>query len=511
MHWPLVGAPAVVSVPLVSGRPTAVTAALAPKRPPALGAGAALATAAATQALALDAGRLWLGAGSETGARDAAAIAVAGLASARRDRLAGKATAVGGVLPDGSLAGAPSVADIDRAAAAGITRVGIPAGTRNAYDRGRKKRVDLVSHGAGAGVEVIEVVDLAAAYKLMTGAALPQPRPVTSEEMELGGEVDRRLEAAYQSWRQRLAPEWARVLERGEARLDEAERQLIDRLKQTVAAAEKEHAGGLAASALHRIRSAYARSRELARRASRPLPEPERQVEIEALATAIAEALQAIRADGFGNAGEVIGRAVRARMLARARSLAASALAAGDGYFEREATARMLLSAAADAVEIEGSWGAAAAIRAARAASLARAHRQLAAPLSKAPPAGPELDGKQPGDALIELAAARAAHLRAWVATGRAVLLGIERRPKTGAVLVRDPKSLVRLLELADQSARSGARAAKIAAGEVPVLARVRYQSARVLRGGDVVDQLEALELYWESAWLSQLAVLASR
>lgn len=505
VRWPLAGTPIAVSV-TSGGKRIAVT----PRAQTTRGAAAAIASAAVCAALDLDPGQLRIGTSPKVGARDAAVVAAAGLAGARRDPLVARSTLIGGLLPDGSVAGTPAVAAIDAAAAAGIKRLGIPAGTRSAYDPARKKRVDLVSHGAAAGVEVIEVVDLGAAYALMTGATLPQPRPVASEQMELGGDVDRRLEAAYQSWRQRLAPEWARVLQRGEGRLDAPERRLVSRLQRTVAAAEKEHAGGLAASALHRIQRAYALSRELARRSGRPVDEAERHAEIEVLSASIDEAIAAIRSDGFGTAGEVIGRVVRGRQLMRARALAAGAVAAGNAFFEREATARMLLAAAAGAVEIEGSWGAAAAMKPARAAAIARAHRRQASMLSTAGAAGDGFGDKRPGDPLLALAAARGQHLAAWIAVARAELLGIERHTG-GAIGVSDPKALARLLELADEAARQSARAALIAAGAVPVTARIHYQSARALRAGDAVDQLEALELYWRSSWLSELAVLISR
>jgi hypothetical protein len=446
------------------------------------------------------------------GAGSSAAIAAATLASARGDAPIDGAAILGGLLPDGSIAGAPTPGDVEAARAAGIKRLGIPAGTRSAYDPGRKKRVDLVEAGAAAGIEIIELADLADAYALLTGADLPRPEPAASEDMELEGAIERRLEASYQGWRQRLAPQWSRVLERGEARLGDRARRLVARLHRGVAAAEQERASGQVASALYRLRRAYALSREAMRLGSRgpDMPEAERRVELEALVAAIEAAIEAIRSDGFGDVGEVIGRSIRAADLAAARALVAIDAVDSADYFRREAAARALLATASGAVEIEGSWGTKAAIPAARAGLLAAAHHRAAAALGDT--ARFDLDGSRDGDVLAELAAARRAHLEAWTGLARRELLGLERHPKSGAITAaRNPKALERLLELADDAARRRARAAQVAAGAIPVTARLLYQAARSLRDGTVTEKLEALELYWRSGWLSELAVTVSR
>lgn len=487
--------------------------AVTPKRgaPPADSVGAILASGAVCVALATDIETLSATASKPVPPASSAALAAATLAAARGDALTAATSVFGGLLPDGSVAGVPSVADLEAARGAAITRLGIPAGTRSAYDPRRKKRVDLVEAGARLGVEVVEVTDLAAAYALMTGAELPRPRPVESEAMELEGAIERRLETAYQSWRQRLAPEWSRVLERGEAGLGRRARRLVARLQREVAGAEKERASGQVASGLLRLRRAYAGSREVSRLAARGpgLDEAARRAEREVLAGAVDKAFEGIRSDGFGTAGETAGRAVRAAALWEARTLAAAEVA-GPDYFAREARARMLLAAAADAVELEGSWGPAQPIEASRATAIAAGHRRAAAGLGR--PGGAELGEPRAGDPLIALATARRAHLDAWIALARRDLLGLERHPEDGAVTgARNPKALARLVELADQAARRAARAAAVATGSVPVTARVLYQAARSLRGGTAAEVTEALELYWRSGWLSELVVIGAR
>jgi hypothetical protein len=72
-------------------------------------------------------------------------------------------------------------------------------------------------------------------------------------------------------------------------------------------------------------------------------------------------------------------------------------------------------------------------------------------------------------------------------------------------------KAFINMLGAAERKAREHARAAKVATGTIPVQARLSYQTARVLRTGDLADRLHALELYWASSVYSQTAVMLAR
>lgn len=71
---------------------------------------------------------------------------------------------------------------------------------------------------------------------------------------------------------------------------------------------------------------------------------------------------------------------------------------------------------------------------------------------------------------------------------------------------------LPRMLDLAETKARIHAARAKKVAGEVPVAAKVAYQTARAWHNaGDIPTRLEALAEYWRASMLSQMAVLLKR
>lgn len=71
---------------------------------------------------------------------------------------------------------------------------------------------------------------------------------------------------------------------------------------------------------------------------------------------------------------------------------------------------------------------------------------------------------------------------------------------------------LPRMLEQAESKARIHAARAKKVAGEIPVAARLAYQTARAWHHAPSVPaQLQALQQYWRASMLSQMAVLLKR
>lgn len=90
--------------------------------------------------------------------------------------------------------------------------------------------------------------------------------------------------------------------------------------------------------------------------------------------------------------------------------------------------------------------------------------------------------------------------------------LGVEYDYYTGQPTgVKFEKAFKEMLIGAELKARQNAHAAKIAAGSIPVEAKLAYQLASLLREGSTADKLRALELYWESSLFSQTAVMLAR
>ena len=90
--------------------------------------------------------------------------------------------------------------------------------------------------------------------------------------------------------------------------------------------------------------------------------------------------------------------------------------------------------------------------------------------------------------------------------------LDVEPDPVSGRpVRVGHEKAFIHMLDSAERSARENARAARVATGSIPVQARLAYQSAKVLREGDLADKLAALEAFWKSSVYSQTAVMLAR
>jgi hypothetical protein len=109
-----------------------------------------------------------------------------------------------------------------------------------------------------------------------------------------------------------------------------------------------------------------------------------------------------------------------------------------------------------------------------------------------------------------------AARLAPLVAAGSAydeaaARLSLARARAAGAGAAAADPLLASLLERADRAARAHARAARVAAGAIPVAARVAYQRAIALRSGDAASRVEALAALWAASAASRLAATLAR
>jgi hypothetical protein len=131
-----------------------------------------------------------------------ALLSVGSLAALRGLKLSGSTTMTGTVLPDGSVGPVGGIAEkLQAAAAAGFTRVLVPAGMRFVSDPRTDKRIDL-SRGRAFGVKVTPVASVPQAYSLMTSeptrAAERQPAPISPGLLRMLAGRSRALIAAAQ-------------------------------------------------------------------------------------------------------------------------------------------------------------------------------------------------------------------------------------------------------------------------------------------------------------------------
>lgn len=165
----------------------------------------------------------------------------------------------GTINPDGTIG--PVVGIPEKVAAAiehGKKRVGVPIGTRMSRSEASGEMVDVVELAKQRGAEAIELADVHDAYRLLTGKDLPRPAPVTEADMAIDAETAKALDTKYTAWRQRLAVEWASLLQLDQAgRLPPALDHARDHAKRLADEAERLHAKGQHAAAYDRLVDAY--------------------------------------------------------------------------------------------------------------------------------------------------------------------------------------------------------------------------------------------------------------
>ena len=136
------------------------------------------------------------------------------LATMTGARIDATATMTGTINPDGTIgpvAGIPEKfkGSIEK----GKKRLGYPIGLRMSRSAATGELVDLVQLAKDGGAEAVEISNVYDAYQLLTGRRLPQPVPVTEQEMALDDSTAKALDAKYRDWQKRLADEWSTLLQ----------------------------------------------------------------------------------------------------------------------------------------------------------------------------------------------------------------------------------------------------------------------------------------------------------
>jgi hypothetical protein len=180
------------------------------------------------------------------GADDSSAlVAVRYLAEWTGAALPATTTVIATLHPDGSIGPVDGLLDRARAQlVAGHTRIAIAAG----------QAAELQALSTQPGIELVEVDDLHAAYRAATGKLIPAPVPVSREEMALDEATAKLLDERYKQWQQRLAADWASILQLESAgRMPLSLSRLRDQSKELGQSAEQLRKRGLVGVAYARM------------------------------------------------------------------------------------------------------------------------------------------------------------------------------------------------------------------------------------------------------------------
>ena len=112
---------------------------------------------------------------------------------------------------------------------------------------------------------------------------------------------------------------------------------------------------------------------------------------------------------------------------------------------------------------------------------------------------------------LLSLAGSELAYFDASVLIAKYYSLGVQTDANNKVAKLDYEPAFTNMLASAERNARANARAARIAAGAIPIQAKLSYQLATVERGGDLADKLDALSEFWASSAFSQTAVMLAR
>lgn len=115
------------------------------------------------------------------------------------------------------------------------------------------------------------------------------------------------------------------------------------------------------------------------------------------------------------------------------------------------------------------------------------------------------------GWALLSLAAGELAYLDIELVIAKYLALGENGDERTGSLTIAHEPALAAMLVAAERTARAAARQARVAAGEIPVRAKLAYELASVEREGELGDRIDALGEYWAATLMSQTAVMLAR
>ncbi len=112
---------------------------------------------------------------------------------------------------------------------------------------------------------------------------------------------------------------------------------------------------------------------------------------------------------------------------------------------------------------------------------------------------------------LFQLAAGQQSFFLGTGLVSRWYSLGVRPGFDGRAATVSQERAFLAMLDYAEQRTREHARAALVATGEIPLQARLHYQTARVLRDGSTADKLDALAELWRASTYAQAAVMLAR
>ena len=112
---------------------------------------------------------------------------------------------------------------------------------------------------------------------------------------------------------------------------------------------------------------------------------------------------------------------------------------------------------------------------------------------------------------LMSLAASELGYLSSTELIAKYYSLGIHTGDDNKVDKIEFEQAFTNMLASAERNARANARAAKIAAGAIPVQAKLSYEVAVVDRDGDLSDKVDALGEFWASSYFSQTAVMLAR
>lgn len=168
-------------------------------------------------------------------------------------------TMTGIINPDGTIGPVGGIPEkFAGSIAKGKKKLGYPIGMRWTKSEATGKLVDLVKLAKDQGAEAVEIANVHDAYKLLTGKQLPEPVPVTDQEMALEPETNSALDAKYTEWQQRLSGEWTALLQLDQAgRLPPALVAMGQVAKERAEQAEALHKRGLTAAAYSRMLLAW--------------------------------------------------------------------------------------------------------------------------------------------------------------------------------------------------------------------------------------------------------------
>jgi hypothetical protein len=111
----------------------------------------------------------------------------------------------------------------------------------------------------------------------------------------------------------------------------------------------------------------------------------------------------------------------------------------------------------------------------------------------------------------MSLAGSELAYAKTAELVNKYYSLGVRSDAGGRANAIEHEKAFLHMLVSAERTARSNARAARIATGSIPVQSKLAYQLAAIQREGDMQDKLEALAGFWTSSAFSQTAVMLAR